>query len=339
MKRIGIILALLLVMNLMGCAARPVTTNPSDTTPTKTPTETMWYQNAKLNTNTDWSTPIVETETHFYYIAEDGVYEYAKDVKQISQIIPETVYGLYLYEENLYYNTEHEVKCINLHTESISLIWDNTMLGNSDKYHYISLNDFALHDGHLYIAGTRTSVMRVNLEDYTTEQFLGDCGKMVLLSNECYYLDHAERTFSLYHMKCDSKESTLLRGEGLSEPGTNKLRIDGIAGMEDLIVYSVRDTSDVYLYHPDGNDEKIFDGGGSGQDWLFFIERCPANKLYFYTTDKSMLKLYEYQPETGISLLTSFDCSTRICDIVITETTAFLYSEEESAVKCWHIGN
>ena len=338
MKRISMILVLLLVINLMGCTTQPETTDPSESapiessSPAEVPIETMWHQKIKFDRNTAWSAPVVETDTHFYYIAEDSVYEYVKDVKQISKIIPEAVCGLYLYEENLYYNTEHEVKCMNLDTGSVSLIWDETMLGDSDEYHYISLNDFVLHDGYLYIAGTGTSVMRVNLEDNTTEQFLGDCGSMVLLANDCYYLDHAERTFSLYRMTCDSKESTLLRGEGQSEPGSDKLRIDGIAGMEDLIAYSVRDASDIYLYRPDGNDEKIFDGDDSDQVWLFFVKRCPAKKLYFYTTDGSQLKLYEYQPQTGTSLLTSFDCATRICDIAITESAVFWWDEEESAV-------
>lgn len=349
MKRISIMLLLLFVINLMGCisnttVAYPETKKPSEsasigsTPPTEAPIEAMWYQNMKIDRNTEWSTPVVETDTHFYYIAEDGVYQYIKDIKEISKIIPEEAYGLYLYENNLYYNTEHEVKCMDLHTKNVSVIWDKTMLPNSEdteEYYYISIYDFVLKNGYLYIAGTGTSVMRVNIESYETEVFLKDCSKMVLLANNCYYLDHAERTFSLYHMTCDSKESTLLRGEGYSEPGLDKMRIDGIASIEDSIVYSVSDSSDIYLYCPNGSDQQIFNGDDSDQLWLSFVERCSAKKLYFYTTNGSQLKLYEYRPATGVILLTSFGCATRICDIVITESTVFWWSEEESLVKCF----
>lgn len=334
MRRISIALLLFFVLSLIGCTTQTETNDPQKVTPSKD--ETLWYQNMKLDTNSHWSAQVVETDTHFYFLAEGGVYQYQKDIKESIVIITEAAYGLSLCENNLYYHTEHAVKCMDLRSKNVSVIWNETMLPtgeNADGYHYISISDFALLDGYLYIAGTGTSVMRVDLENYATEQFLEDCGGMVLLGDDCYYLDHAEKTFSLYHMTCDSKKSMLLRGKGESYP--DEMLIDGIAAVGDAVAYSVRDTADVYLYRPDGSDDRIFDGANSEQVWLSIISQGYSEKLYFYTTDGSQLKLYEYQSETGVSLLTAFDCTRRICDVAITDSMVFWWSEEESLVKCF----
>ena len=338
MKRISILLLLVFMLSLAGCA-QPSTNIPSESTqPTEKPVEAIWYQKIKMSTCADWSAPVVETDTHFYYIAEDGLYRYSKETKENSRVVADTVYGLYLYESNLYYHTCHKVECVDLRTMTALTVWDESMLlsdEDENNYDYVEISDFALLDGYLYIAGTGISVIRVNLENYATEQFLEDCSDMVLFGNDCYYLDHAERTFSLYRMTCDTKESALLRGEGYTEPELDRMRIDNIVGVDDTVVYSVRGTADIYLYQPNGSDEKIFDGDDGEQVWLSFIKQWSVSKLYFYITDGSQLKLYEYQPETGASLLISFDCATRMCDIVITETAVFWWSEEDAVTKCF----
>lgn len=344
MRKTCILLLLFFVLNLMGCTAQPETNNPSEslptefTSPTEAPAQAVWYQNISLNYDTKWATPVVETDSAFYYIAEDGVYKYRKEAKEISKIVPETPFGLYLYEDNLCYNMEHEVKCVNLQTQNVSTIWDKTMLPDNNEPstpRYISICDFALQDDYLYIAGTGTSVLRVNLTNFATDEFLVDCGSRALLGNDCYYTGHAQRTFSLYHMAGDSKKRTLLRGEGYSEPSVDKMRIDGVAVAGDTVAYSVRDTADIFLYNPDGNDEKIFDGDNSEEVRIFFVERCAVNKLYFYTTNGMQLALYEYQPTTGVTRVTSFGFTKPKCDIAITESTVFWWSEEESLVKCF----
>ena len=291
--------------------------------------ETIWYQDMKFYATTKWSLVVAETDTLFYYLIEDGVYQYEKRTEESTKIIPELAYGLFILDNKLYYHTEHQVKCMDLHTKEISVLWDGTALTRTDAYYYNSVCDFALYNEYLYIAGTGTSVMRVNLGNGTAEQFLWDYGGMVLLGNDCYYLDHAERTFSLYHKTCDSKESTLLRGKGESYP--DEMQIDGVAGVGDAVAYSVRDTADVYLYHPDGNDEKIFDGENV---WVSFASRRPGEELYFYTTDGQELRLYEYSPSMGVRLLTCFDTTVRICDIAITESMVFWQLKNENTVKC-----
>lgn len=347
MKKAIITLQLCLVFALIGCSNnatviptekdKPLESGPLESTsPTDVPADTIWYQNMKLNIDTLWSVPIVETDTDFYYIAEDGVYQYTKDTQEEFKIIPETAYGLYLYDNDVYYNTDHQVVCMDLQTKSTSVIWDGSALLNTedfDAHYYFSICGFMLADGHLYIAGTGTSVLCVNLENGELELFLEDCGGMIHLANNCYYLDHAARTFSLYCIACDTKERTLLRGEGYSEPGSDSMRIDGIARVEDMIFYTVRDSSEIYMYHSDGSDLQIFDS--DDHFWVSFVKGYSEQKLYFYTTNGARLNLYEYQPSTNVTLLLSVDCSTHQCDLVITETAVFWWSEEESSVKCF----
>ena len=350
MKRISILLLLVFVLYLAGCA-QPGTNAPSEPTqptgvhipsapiqPTEKPVEAMWYQNIKMSTYADWSAPVVETDAHFYYIAENGLYQYSKETKENSRVVADTIYGLYLCDGNLYYHTCHKVERIDLRTMTTLTIWDESMLPTDEdknNYAYIEISDFAIQDGYLYIAGTGISVMRINLANNTMEQFLIDCSDMVLFGNDCYYVDHAERTFSLYHMTCDTKEITLLRGEGYTEPELDKMRIDNIVGMDNMVAYSVRGTADIYLYQPNGSDEKIFYGDDGEQVWLSFIKQRSAGKFYFYITDGSRLKLYEYQPEIGANLLISFDCTTRMCDVVVTETAVFWWSAEDAMTKCF----
>ena len=341
MKKIIIALQLLLVFGLMGCTSNNTvipteTKKPSESIlSTESPTDTMWYQNIKIDNKTEWSTPVVETDMDFYYITEDGVYQYTKKTRESDQVVFEAAKGLFLCRNDLYYNTEKQIKCMNLQTKKISVVWDETLFLNSedsDKYHYFSIYDFMLADGYLYIAGTGTSVMRVNIESGETEAFMDDMGQMILLEGNCYYLDHAERTFSLYQINSDMQEGTLIRGEGHCEPELDSMLIDGIASMGDLLFYSVRNSSDVFLYHLDGNDQQIFDGDEGL--YVHFAKGFSETRLCFYTTDGSQLSLYEYEHSAGVTLLATFSCTTRQCDVVITETAVFWWPEEESSVKC-----
>ena len=339
MKRIGFlsVFTVLILLLLCACDGAPSSSpgTPAGSSPTGSPVEKLCYQNISFSAHAEWASPVVETDTHFYYIAADGIYEYTKATGTTNMLLSETAYSLYLHGKDLYYRTEHEIKLVDLQTKSAAVIWDSTMLPageDTDTLPYISIYDFALQDGYLYIAGTGTSVIRICLADHTAELFLIDCSQMVLRANDCYYLDHAGRTFSLYHMTCDSQRTTLLRGEGISDP--EKSRIDGIAGIDDTIAYSVRDDADIYLYRPNGEDEKIFDGNAETV-WLTLINQWAGKELYFYTTDGAQLSLYEYQSETGVKLLTSFACTARICDIKVTESAVFWWSEEEAKVNCF----
>lgn len=346
MKKLLLIVFLCCVLTVTGCShtapeesSAPTTAQP----PTETTPETIspigdgeWSRKIKITNDTSWSSPVVETEEAFYYITGDSVYRYGKSTQEDRVVIPEPASGLALHEDKLYFHTEQEVKCMDLRTQNVSAVWDPTMLPDELASYYggeVPVYDFALQDGYLYIR-VYLSAIQICLETGETERLIWDFNKLVLLGENCYYTDHAERTFSLYYMNRDTREVTLLRGEGYSMPDPSCMRVDDVANVGETIYYSVRDASDIYRYDPNGSDEKIFDGDDSDDFWVFFVKRCSARNLYFYTSDGAQIKLYEYRPSEGAILRLTMDNRSRMCDFAVTESAIFWWSAKERAVVC-----
>lgn len=294
-----------------------------------------WYNKIKLGVRDRWSLSVIETDESFYYVTNAGVYRYSKLTGEDVLVVAENAYGLLVRDNMLYYNTGHAVKALDFNTGEISLLWDETMLSSMPDLAagYYGVNDFQIADDRLYLATTGISAIYYNILQGTTEEFLEDFSCAVISSDACYYIDHAQRTFSIYRMAYDTGEVRLIRGEGITEPSTDLTRIDGLAMIGNSVYYTVRDACDIYRLDDDGEDELIFDGTANGSSWLYLVSSNSCDTFYFYEEDDLNFYVYSYNPSAGISKIFSAEHQGGGVDICITESAVFYQTIAHETVQ------
>lgn len=300
-----------------------------------------WYNKIKFGQRDEWSLSVIETDESFYYVTYAGVYKYNKLTGEDVLVVAENVYGLLLRDNTLYYNTGHAVKTLDVNTGEISLLWDETMLFSMPDLAagYYEVSDFQIVDDRLYLATTGISAICYNILQGTTEEFLEDFSCAMISPDACYYIDHAQRTFSIYRMAYDTGEVLLIRGEGITEPSTDLTRIDGLAMISNSVYYTVRDACDIYRLDDDGEDELIFDGTANGSPWLYLVSSNSCDSFYFYERDDLNFHVYSYSPSAGISKIFSAEHHGRRVDICITESAIFYQTIAHETVQYVEIQN
>lgn len=313
----------------------PIDTTASVSTQTEpAKEETAWFQKMKLDYGAVWSMPVIETSNGLYYLAEDGIYQYQNNTGTDTKIISEVAYGLFLHANQLFFNTGHEIKKADLDGENVSVLWSEASLSDFPELsrRYVSICDFQILDGFLYIAITGTCAIRVCMENGMTEMFLDDFSQMIIRGQDCFYIDHAQKTFSLYQMHCATKEIMLLRGEGYSEPEPWSIRIDSIGTAGSEIFYCVRDTAELFQYCPTGEDMRVFSQDSEGKTRIRFVERCPSDTLLYYAWDSTSLKLYEHTPSGDEHLILSSAFAEGAFHIAVTDSAIFYITAADSVV-------
>lgn len=351
-KAICILLSLCVLLPLIGCHVQPTedpTVPSTEAAPGAStaaeatlPEADPWY--AKINFDHyrcyDWTGPVVEMPEAFYYISEDGLYRYDKQSGQDDLLIQEDIRGLSRYEGKVYYFTPKQICCLMDDSGTSTVIWEESMYPYEPSS-YLGLFDFRLDNGALYIKTTGVHVTRYILETGETQHFLdlltsGGVDSLAFRGEYCYYIDHSQRTFSIYRMNIETGQTELVRGDGLTAGvGVyNKWLYDEVVCYHGEIYYTIRRTGDIYRYQEEGNDEMILDLSAL-EVGLEFIQ-CPYYpNLCFFTIANGREHVYEYDEEGNFNLLVSFD--KEIFDwqrILVTESAVFWRESESGIVHC-----
>jgi len=327
MKRfICIVVSVVLVLTLFGCAQNSEPKGEKVTplgTPIVYPTSKseLWYENIRRSF-LKYSFSVVETEKSYFYCEEEGLYEYVKDTKEVKCILLDDVGSLRLYKGDLYIALHDQIKKMDLNTRILSDLWNKSLSDFTNNDTYFEIHAFDIYEGFLYIWDSGTSVFRVNLENNKAESFLIDTYRMVLQGDNCFNIDHAARTFSIFAMNCETKEVNLIRGDGeYSKNNENKtVLIDEIFKVDEDIFYAERATGKIYKLNVNGTDEIVAtpEKNSDVYDFVDFIYTCQTSNLYYRVIDKDDYKLYIYNPNDEDSLIMSFEESPVI--IAITDS-------------------
>lgn len=302
-----------------------ITTSPFGTEPTSPAVyNENWYKGIRNNQRADWALPVVEFSDYIFYVSENGTYQYDKTTKKEMLLFSDSAIGLLIYEHDLYYHTETAIKQYCFQTKEVRVIWEYT-----DEPGFLSVIDFWMQEDFLYITFNGNRVRRIDLNTGISETFLTDTRQTLALGDAVYFIDHAERTFSLYLKNCKTNETVRLRGQGISEPPAGTLMIDAISNVGKDIFYITRYDFAVYKYSDDGQDEKIFNSKNTEASWMGFVRTTSANSLWFYETDGENLMLYEYTPSDDIVLQATFQYTLYECDIVVTDSAVFWFLKDE----------
>ena len=177
-------------------------------------TANHWYYKITRTTNC-WSQKVVYGGQAFYYIADDGLYRYSFNGHD-AKFTDGKIGGLMYDGKLLYYSTKTAIKCYDAGFYKTTTVFDLKSVSGIDVSEGIL--DFKLHGEYLYIKNTDTSAFRFNLNTKKAEMFLDDFSTAVFGDDYCYYIDHADETFSVYSIDYETLETKLVAGEGVTNP-------------------------------------------------------------------------------------------------------------------------
>lgn len=253
---------------------------------------TAWYEGI-IRTGGGGSSalPVVEDNGVFYYVSESGFYKYDSAKNANTLLNSGSYYGLYYKDGLVYYHTTDEILQYDTDTNNISCFWSlDEMSDESDVYTGGGIDDFLFHGNYLYIWNTGISCYRINLTTKEAENFLDDVSSCVFSDTHCYYIDHAEKTFSLYEKDLKTLETKLIAGEGVYKP--QNIAISHVYMLNGELYYHERVSEAIYKYNPNGEDEKIVSNNMYSPELLHWQSNgylCFANdengKYNIYRTD------------------------------------------------------
>ena len=188
-------------------------------------------------------------------------------------------------------------------------------MDSRENENYLSqINDYCVVDNKIFFLNTHSlfyfdinSKKSVNLLETSVDT-------LQVVDNTIYFLDKAERTFTLYSYSMESKESEEIIGHGITEPLTNLCSdfriIDG------KIIYSLREPYETRVLNEDGSKDVIFKNelnfSVSGANWesLYSILEINEKEAYLYSYSDGEQKMIGTIPKmyapTGFAIIDGY---------------------------------
>lgn len=146
------------------------------------------------------------------------------------------------------------------------------------------LTRFEVYKNYLYIKASGTSLIRFSLTEGKAEAFVSDFSEFVLCGNSLYYIDHAEKTFSIFKQDLETGESVLFRGNGISklklEDSPSEDRYDNVICINNRLFYTMRAPGKVYRAEESGADTVVAEfPSATNTDYLTISAN--ENSLYY----------------------------------------------------------
>ncbi len=300
-----IIWILLVVILLSACATKQAPeTSPTEATQLTSPTEIStepadsptqkdrWY--AKVDMENwyfdSWLVTITEWKDSFYYIADGNLNRWDIATETEELLVCGDVRGIFVYEDRFYYYTDLQIYELDFGIDYLSvLIWE---LPDSNNDASAGICGLMIHDGWFYIKDSGISAVRYDPKTGITEDFIEDFSHLVFLDERCYYTDHAEKTFSIYEFDTQSKESSLVRGDGNSKRygSSIDLYFDELRSVNGQLYFVLRESEEFFIYNETGVD-KLFMENAWIQDSYIYPNLCysviEGNKVNIYEADET----------------------------------------------------
>jgi hypothetical protein len=231
-----------------------------------------------------------ETETEIFYVADDGIVMVSKLTEKKTVFVrSSSINSLQVYDGYVYYcENRTTIKRIGISGGTATLVAD------SSQFHCLHPNDawlrnFDVYGNFIYIRSPYTSLIRFDIEAQSDEIFLKDVDYYAFSNNYCYYIDHAEKTFSIFQKSISTGQTELVRGDGISKRNMPPEEYDEhdwydcVFSVEGEIYYTMRSPAKVYKLEQDGIDILI-DGFEQIGDAKYLSVAIHTNRIY-YTID------------------------------------------------------
>lgn len=254
---------------------------------------------------TGWDNLVWQSGENIYYLSEQGIVERNNHNESNLILNADNIDGIVIDGSWLYYykSEERKISRINLNEDcEPELVFDAAKIDNPEILEQIC--GFTLYNGKLFIKDTAISCFSYNAETSKLNRLNDDMSSGVFWDNKLYYIEHSQRSFSIYTTDLASMETELLRGDGkaynMDEPKKGVL-YDKLTLVNGELFYSTRVDPAIYLYEKDGEDLLIEDFYSddiiilqttTDGDYLYYTHE-DTNILHRYDPNESKLKLIE----------------------------------------------
>ena len=318
-----------------------VTQPHSPTEPPTEPTQSSdsqtlakpWYTKINIADDFDaWQVRITEWNDVFYYITDDGLYCWDPVIEKEVCLITGDIRGLYVQNERFYYYTEFEIFQLFLDEENVSSrIWEHP-----DRYTDQSCMGICGLMGYgnwLYIKDSGISAIRYDLQSDQNETFLGDFSSLVFAEDTCYYIDHVDKTFSIYQLDELTRDTVIVRGDGVNKKygQSQDYHYDELRAHYGNLYYYIRETGQYYRYAANGSDAQFRE-----KAWILFSYIYP-NLCYIVNTG-DYIHIFEEDAFGNANLVfdvpnTEIETGSYLDYVLVTDSAVFYKSGSNAQVQ------
>ena len=253
----------------------------------------------------DFSKGLEENGETVFYISKDGIVKYNKLQNDESLLVEsKSIDSLCISEGLLYYcENDTSINRIDLDGKNLKIMVE--LRSVEDLMIEKSLARFEVYRDSIYIKSSGTSLIRFCMSTGKAENFAEDVAEYAFLGENFYYIDHAEKSFSIYRMNLITKQSDLIRGDGITKRDILPERYADYKWFDNVIIsngalyYTMRGPAKLFRLEADGNDVLIEDFG-MDQEAEFLTAAVNGNTLYYVLESGPLAgRLFAYDTESG----------------------------------------
>lgn len=154
---------------------------------------------------------LYENGDSVYYVSEQGICRYDKNDNTDTILVEDASVTCFCFEGGTLYYCLGEEKIISCGidgkgTEEILTFSDIRAFMVED-----GIKRFTVYGGKIYIYNSGTSLIKFDPQTGTCEDFVKDCSSAAFFNGSVYYIDHAEKTQSVYVKSCDGASEAVFR--------------------------------------------------------------------------------------------------------------------------------
>lgn len=237
----------------------------------------------------------IDEQGNHYYIENNSIIKADVAKRQIIKIKTVSdnykLRNLILGGENLYYISWDDNEIFNIC--SIDLNGKNeVILLTQSNFSNELLNKITWSNNKLYIQ-MNFAFYCYDIMENALIQLFDDVGIYHIKDNQLYFIDHANRTFTIYQVNLDTKERICILGDGIYRDKSEEyMRYKNFIFIGDDMYYSTSCPGSIYRYR-DGVHTLVYKDEGINE---FSLQDCHGY-LYFSIT-KEETHLIKYDPNT-----------------------------------------
>jgi len=251
-----------------------------------------------------WDSPVLQYGEYLYYVTKQGLMKWDEENGSELVLDEANIGGIVIDEPWLYYynSKSMEISRVKLNEESSpERVFDTDMINESETLDQMC--GFTVYNGKLYIKDTTISCFSYDIITGHLKIFNNDMSSGVFLNGKFYYIEHSQRSFSIYRTDLNSGLTELVRGDGVPynpDKPNKDIMYDKLIVVEVKLFYSTRVNPAIYQYNEEEEDLLIEDF--SSLD-IIFLQMTIDGQYLYYTYDNSDI-IHRYIPnENSVTLI------------------------------------
>ena len=210
-----------------------------------------------------WS--ITEDQEYIYFAKENGIYRVSKS-KRVMQLLYKTKNSsnLIIVNGQMYFISSGKICRINLDGKGFHVLFDSK--GRKTETGDMYLNDFQVADDY-FVLRSGLDLFYYDLSNNSLRSlhdksgFVIDANQYQVVDNYVYYIDHADRTGTLYRYDLAKDTTEIIRGKSITMPEDNQ--IGDFTFVNGDIFYCKYNPNEICHYNSKGADTVMCDYSGT----------------------------------------------------------------------------